>query len=143
MKNRTSTKSYRELKNLNTFEERYDYLREHGEVGFDTFGFDRHMNQKFYKSKEWENVRQHVILRDEACDLGIKGKEINSTIYIHHINPIGPEDIKSRSSKLLDPDNLITTSFDTHNAIHFGSKEILNKNQVITRTANDHCPWKK
>lgn len=143
MKNTTTTKSYRELQKLETFEERYEYLKIPGEVGMDTFGFDRYMNQKFYKSREWDNVRQQVILRDEACDLGIKGREINSTIYIHHINPIGPEDIKRRSSKLLDPDNLITTSFDTHNAIHFGSKEILNKNQVITRTLNDHCPWKK
>lgn len=138
-----NTKSYKELSLLNSFEDRFNYLKLVGKVGVDTFGFDRYMNQQFYRSREWKNVRDYVIVRDNGCDLGISGKEITGKIYIHHINPISPDDIEHSSDNLLDPNNLICVSQETHNAIHYGDNSILEKNKVVQRVPGDTCPWKK
>lgn len=138
-----NTKTYSELSHLNTFEDRFKYLKLSGSVGLDTFGFDRYMNQQFYKSKEWKTVRDLVIIRDGACDLGIPGREISGRIYIHHLNPISPDDISHSTEKLLDPNNLICVSQETHNAIHYGDDSILERNKIIERRPGDTCPWKK
>lgn len=135
-------KTYSELITLHTFEERYRYLKLEGNVGTDTFGFDRYLNQQFYKSQEWRNIRSLIIVRDNGCDLGIPGREIHGPIYIHHMNPISPDSIKQSSDDLLNPDNLICVSLETHNAIHYGDDSILRRNSIIERTPNDTCPWK-
>lgn len=134
-------RTYSELSQLKTFKERYEYLRLGGIVGNDTFGFDRYLNQIFYKSKEWKDIRRFVIIRDNGCDLGIDGYEIHGTILIHHMNPICIEDILKRSDILLNPEYLITTVLSTHNAIHYSDDS-----QLITapveRSKNDTCPWR-
>lgn len=135
-------KCYSELILLPTFQARYQYLRLNGEVGKETFGFDRYMNQFFYRSPEWRRVRDFVITRDEGCDLGIPGREIFGRIIIHHMNPIRPEDIRNRSGLLLDPEYLITTIHDSHLAIHFGDEHLLLQ-VPIERRPNDTCPWKR
>lgn len=136
-----SIKTYSELIALPTFEERFRYLKLSGQVGVDTFGFDRWLNQAFYKSKEWLAIRDHVIFRDNGCDLGVKGRDIHSRVLIHHMNPITKEDILNRSDFLLNPEYLITTMKITHGAIHYGDESIL-FNEPITRTKNDTCPWR-
>lgn len=138
----TNIKTYSELMTLSTFEKRYKYLRLGGKVGEDTFGFDRYLNQIFYKDQEWLNIRDKVIIRDNGCDLGIPDREIYGRILVHHMNPITKEDILTRSKYLLNPDYLICTSKNTHDAIHYGDSSILLKN-TIERTKNDTCPWKK
>lgn len=138
----TDIKCYSELMLLPTFQARYQYLRLNGEVGKETFGFDRYMNQFFYRSPEWRRVRDLVITRDEGCDLGVPGREIFGRIIIHHMNPIRPEDIRNRSELLLDPEYLITTIHDTHLAIHYGDGHLLIQ-EPIERRPNDTCPWKK
>lgn len=135
-------KRYSELKQMHTFEERFNYLKLNGQVGKDTFGFDRYLNQQFYKSKEWKQVRDYVIVRDNACDLGIPDNEIKGKIYIHHINPITVNDVTNSTENLLNPDNLICVSYETHNAIHYGDSSYLDINKITERTANDTCPWK-
>lgn len=136
-------KSYTELSRLQTFEERFEYLRLYGRVGKDTFGFDRIFNQMFYRSNEWKQVRNYVITRDNGCDLGVEGYEIyGQRIIIHHINPITLEDIENHSDILLDPENLITTIHSTHNAIHYGDENLIVR-EPIERTRNDTCPWKR
>ncbi len=134
---------YSELKCLNTYEERFNYLLLKGNVGKETFGFDRYLNQEFYKSAEWKRVRDFVIVRDNGCDLGVQGHEITGRIYIHHINPLTPDDIKISSEKLFDSENLICVSYETHNAIHYGNGSFLEKYKFAERTKNDTCPWKK
>lgn len=134
-------RKYSDLITLPTFKERYEYLRLDGIVGEETFGFDRYINQIFYKSKEWLEVRDHVIIRDNGCDLGIEGHEIHNRILIHHMNPIRKEDILNRSDILLNPEYLITTTKRTHDAIHYGDKNIL-LDTPIERIKNDTCPWK-
>lgn len=138
----TDIKCYSELMLLPTFQVRYKYLRLNGEVGKETFGFDRYMNQFFYRSPEWRRVRDFVITRDEGCDLGIPGREIFGRIVIHHMNPIRPEDIRNRSDLLLDPEYLITTIHDTHLAIHYGDEHLLLQ-EPVERRPNDTCPWKR
>lgn len=138
----TDIRRYSELILFPTFRERYQYLRLNGEVGKETFGFDRYMNQFFYRSPEWRRVRDFVITRDEGCDLAIRGREIFGRIIIHHMNPIRPEDIRDRSELLLDPDFLITTIHETHLAIHYGDEHLLLQEPVVRRP-NDTCPWKK
>lgn len=137
-----SIRTYSELITLPTFEERYRYLRLGGRVGEDTFGFDRYLNQMFYGSKEWQEIRDYVIVRDNGCDLGIEDREIHGRILVHHMNPIRPEDIIKRSKFLLDPEYLISTVKATHDAIHYGdeSKLIL---APIERRKNDTCPWRQ
>ena len=134
-------RTYSDLITLPTFKERYKYLRLDGIVGEETFGFDRYINQIFYKSKEWLEVRDYVIIRDNGCDLGIEGHEIHNRILIHHMNPIRKEDILNRSDILLNPEYLITTTKRTHDAIHYGDKNIL-LDTPIERIKNDTCPWK-
>ena len=136
-------KTYFELEKLKTFKERFEYLQLNGQVGKDTFGFDRIFNQRFYRSREWRACRDFVIMRDNGCDLGIDGYEINSqNVIIHHINPISLEDIEKRTDTLLNPEYLITTTHKTHNAIHYGDKDLL-VTGPIERSKNDTCPWRK
>ena len=133
--------AYSKLIELPTFAERFDYLALNGVVGETTFGGSRYLNQLFYNSKEWKEVRDIVIMRDEGCDLGCLDRPITGTIYIHHINPIRKEDILARSWKVLDPENLICVSFNTHQAIHYGDRSILIPD-LVERYPNDTCPWK-
>lgn len=135
-------KTYSELITLPTFEERFKYLKIGGKVGVDTFGFDRYLNQIFYRSDEWKSIRDEVIIRDNGCDLGIEGREIYSRIIVHHMNPITKDDILNRSDFLLNPEFLICTIKLTHDAIHYGDSSILLTEPVI-RTKNDTCPWKR
>lgn len=134
-------KRYSELILLLTFEERYKYLQLNGVIGDETFGFDRYINQMFYRSQEWKQVRDYVIVRDNGCDLGIEGHEIRGKILIHHMNPIGIKDIQQVNKFLLDPEYLITTMLSTHNAIHYGDESLL-VTDPIERSKNDTCPWK-
>lgn len=137
-----SIRTYSELITLPTFEERYQYLRLNGRVGEETFGFDRWLNQKFYKDPEWLRIRDEVIIRDNGCDLAIPGREIYSRILIHHMNPITKHDILQRSKYLLDPEYLICTIKNTHDAIHYGDENLLVKGPV-ERKPNDTCPWRR
>lgn len=137
----TTIKTYSELSRLTTFEDRYEYLRLNGLVGESTFGFDRYMNQVFYRSQRWKSVRDYVIIRDNGCDLGVEGYEIRGRILIHHMNPITIEDIEKESDFLLDPEFLIATTHNTHNAIHYGDAGLL-ITTPIERTKNDTCPWR-
>ena len=140
---RMSIRTYSELSKLATFKERFNYLSLNGQVGKDTFGFDRIFNQKFYTSKEWRHIRDLVIVRDNGCDLGIEGYDIfGQNLIIHHINPISLEDIESKSDILLNPEYLITTTHNTHNAIHYGDDKLLITGP-IQRSKNDTCPWKR
>ena len=134
-------RTFSELSRLTTFEERYRYLRLRGNVGEETFGFDRHINQIFYKSREWKSVRDFVIVRDNGCDLGVGGYEIHGTILIHHMNPILPKDIVDQSKFLLNPEYLVSTILSTHNAIHYGDESLIIKTP-IQRIKNDTCPWR-
>lgn len=135
-------RTYSELITFPTFEERYRYLRLEGKVGEDTFGFDRWLNQLFYKDPEWRSIRDKIIIRDNGCDLGIPGREIYSRIIVHHMNPITKDDILSRSDFLLNPEYLICTVKNTHDAIHYGDEGLLIK-APIERTKNDTCPWRR
>ena len=139
---RMSIKCYSELILLPTFEVSYRYLKLDGIVGKETFGFDRYMNQFFYRSPEWKHARDVVIARDCGCDLGIVGREIFHRPIIHHMNPIRPEDIRDRLEMILDPEYLITTIHETHQAIHYGDENLLFCDPV-DRRPNDTCPWKK
>lgn len=140
--NMRTIKTYSELITIPTFEERYKYLQLNGNVGEETYGFDRYINQNFYKSKEWKQVRDYVILRDNACDLGLEGYEIYGRVYIHHMNPILAKDIIHQSDFLLNPEYLICTTHATHNAIHYGDEKLL-ITAPIERKPNDTCPWKR
>ena len=137
----TNIRTYSELIILPTFKERYEYLRLGGRVGEDTFGFDRYLNQAFYKSEEWRSIRDHVITRDNGCDLGMEGHEIFGKILIHHMNPIRKEDIINRSDILLNPEYLICTIKNTHDAIHYGDESLL-VIAPVERRKNDTCPWR-
>lgn len=140
--NQKNIKTYSELIKLRTFEERYEYLKIGGKVGEETFGFDRYVNQLLYKKPEWIATRNKVIVRDMGCDLGVEGYDIVGKVLVHHMNPITVEDIIYRLDYVLDPEYLICTSLMTHNAIHYGSYELLPK-APVERSKNDMCPWKK
>lgn len=139
-------KSYTELIQIPDYEGRLNYLRLHGAVGRETFGYDRYLNQMLYETPEWRKVRRQVILRDKSCDMGLADYEIHphgkrKMLFVHHINPITREDILERSDSIFDPDNLVTVSFDTHQIIHYGYES--DRRPVFTeRTPNDMCPWK-
>lgn len=135
-------RTYSELIKLPTFEERFRYLQLNGQVGKDTFGFDRYFNQRFYTSYKWRKIRDFVIMRDNGCDLGMEGYEIGGKIIIHHMNPITITDIEKQSDLLLNPEYLISTVHNTHNAIHYSDENLLVTGPII-RTPNDTCPWKK
>lgn len=134
-------RTYSELSKLKTFEERYRYLRLNGKVGEETFGFDRWLNQRFYKDPEWLSIRDKIIIRDNGCDLGIEDRKITGRIIVHHMNPITKEDILRRSDFLLNPDYLICTVKNTHDAIHYGDDSLL-INEFVERSRNDTCPWR-
>lgn len=136
-----SIRTYSNLILLPSFEERFRYLQLDGRVGEETFGFDRYLNQVFYRSPEWKAIRREVIIRDNGCDLGAEGFDIHGRILIHHMNPITLEDIERRRDYILDPEYLICVSHNTHNAIHYGDESLL-ITAPIERTANDTCPWK-
>ena len=137
----TKIRTYAELITIPTLEERFRYLKLDGKVGVDTFGFDRYLNQIFYKSKEWRKLRNDIILRDDGCDLGVEGYDIQGKIYIHHMNPIVVRDILDQTEFLLNPDFLICASFDTHQAIHYGNEDLLPQ-PLVERRAFDTCPWR-
>lgn len=140
--NQKIIKTYSELVTLPTFEERFAYLQLNGVVGRDTFGFDRYLNQIFYRSKKWRSIRDQIIIRDNGCDLGVEGHDIYGKILIHHINPITLDDIEQESEFLLNPEYLITTTHNTHNAIHYGDESLLST-MPIERVKNDTCPWRR
>ena len=133
---------YSELIRFHTFEDRFNYLMLKGQVGKETFGFDRYINQRFYHSEEWRQVKNRVIARDLGRDLGIEGYDIYGRIYVHHMNPILVKDIEECSEYLMDPEYLITTTFATHNAIHYGDETFVNLSPK-ERSPNDMCPWKR
>lgn len=137
-----TVKCYSELIRLPTFKERFVYLQLNGAVGRETFGFDRYLNQAFYRSQEWKHIRNYVIARDNGCDLGIEGREIHTKVIIHHMNPILPEDILDRNDMILDPEFLITTIHETHQAIHYGDENLL-MSEPVERFPGDTCPWRK
>jgi hypothetical protein len=134
-------RTYSELVTMHSFEERFRYLKLSGSVGYDTFGFDRYLNQSFYKSREWRKIKDEVIVRDNGCDLGVEGFDIYGRIYIHHMNPITVDDIIQQTELLLNPEYLICTSFNTHQAIHYGDETNLTL-LPKERSKNDTCPWK-
>lgn len=138
----TMIRTYSELIKLPTFKERFEYLSLKGCVGKETFGWERYINQAFYRSKEWKDIRNFVIVRDCGCDLGISGREIPDRILIHHMNPILPKDIVLSNDFILDPEYLICTTHNTHEAIHYGSEDLL-ISELVERTPNDTCPWRR
>jgi hypothetical protein len=133
-------RSYEQLRRLETFEERFDYLKLRGTIGIETFGFDRWINQNFYRSREWRLVRDQVIVRDFGCDLGILGYEIHSGLLVHHMNPMSRNDVIHGEDWIIDPNFLITTSIQTHNAIHYGDENLLSRSLVV-RKSGDTKLW--
>lgn len=139
----TTIRTYSELITLPTYIERFNYLKLGGKVGVDTFGFDRYLNQQFYhKDPRWRSTRDKVIIRDNGCDLGMEGYEIQGKIIVHHMNLITMDDIINKRDWIYDPEFLICTVHNTHNAIHYGDENLLFKGPVV-RTQNDTCPWKR
>lgn len=138
----TTTRCYNELIKLKTFEERFEYLKLGGKVGDITFGYDRYLNQTLYRSNDWKKARRDVIIRDEGCDLGIEDRIITGRVMVHHMNPISIEDIENRNPEIFNPDYLITVSYETHNAIHYGDEKLLMNSVPNERKPNDTCPWK-
>lgn len=133
-------KTYSQLRTYDTFQDRFDYLSIGGRVGLDTFGDSRWLNQKFYASREWKLVRNHVIARDLGLDLGVEGYEIVDRVYVHHMNPILPEDLYHFNEWILDPENLISVSHETHNALHYGDRPP-ERPTVVTRRPGDTTLW--
>lgn len=135
-------RTYSELIKLPTFEERFRYLKLDGVVGEDTFAWDRYINQMLYKTDRWKSTRSGIIIRDEACDLGVDGLTIFGRVIIHHMNPITLDDIMQEKEEVFDPEFLICVSHKTHNAIHYGDESFL-KTMPAIRKPNDTCPWKR
>ena len=133
-------KTYSDLIGLNSLEERFRYLALRGKVGETTFGFDRWMNQQFYRSNEWRSVRKHIIVRDNGCDLGIEGYEIHTGLTIHHLNPMTVANLRDGNPEILDPEFLITTTLPTHNAIHYGDERLLPR-LLVERRPGDTKLW--
>ncbi len=138
----TSIRTYSELRKLPTYIERFRYLQLKGSVGRETFGFDRYLNQQFYKSRKWLSSKDHVIIRDNGCDLGVEGYEIFGPITVHHMNVVTMDDIIKERDWIFDPEFLICTRHNTHNAIHYGDENLLTTAPVV-RTKNDTCPWRR
>ena len=136
-------RTYRELIQLPTLKERFRYLKLSGAVGKATFGYDRYLNQNFYRSQDWKRLRNEIIVRDDGCELGLEDHPIAGRIFIHHMNPIDDEDIINSTEYLMNPDYLICVSHDMHNAIHYGNEDILRAKDFMPRTPNDTCPWKE
>lgn len=137
----TNIKTYSELMTIPTFIDRYYYLRIGGQVGIETFGHNRYLNQILYNSDEWKHFRRDIILRDKGCDLACYGFDIYEKALVHHINPITVQDVVDRHPKIFDPENVITTILSTHNAIHYGDERLLGT--FTERSKNDTCPWKR
>lgn len=137
----SSLRTYSELLKLDSFQERFEYLNLAGSVGESTFGFERWINQEFYRSAEWKRVRSYVIVRDNGCDLGLDGMETNKRLYVHHMNPMTPEDIIHGRDSNLDPEYLISCTLDTHNAIHYGDFSLVAP-AYVERTPGDHISWR-
>ena len=138
----TTIKTYSEAILIPNFRDRFEYLKLGGKVGIATFGYDRYLNQTLYRSAEWKRFRRDIIIRDNGCDLGCEGYEIYGKILIHHLNPITMEDILNRDPCIFDPENVICTTLDTHNAIHYGDASLL-LTDPIDRKPYDTCPWKR
>jgi len=134
-------RTYSELRTYKTFIDRYNYLKLRGSVGIETFGFDRYLNQVLYRSRRWRRTRDGIILRDNGCDLGVEGYDIYDKIIIHHMNPLTIEDIEDDIDEIYDPEFLISVSFNTHQAIHYGDESLLPK-EPIERKPYDTCPWR-
>lgn len=134
---------YSELIQLPTFKERFEYLKLSGSVGRATFGYDRYLNQNFYKSQEWKRLRNEIIVRDNGCEMGLEDYEIKGRIFIHHMNPIVDDDIVNVSDYLMNPEYLICVSHDIHNAIHYGNDDIVRAKDYTPRRPDDTCPWKE
>lgn len=134
-------RTYQHLLILPTFEERFQYLRLDGKVGKETFGFDRYFNQKFYRSAEWKQIRNFVIVRDQGCDLAIFDRQIFGCVYVHHMNPISLDDIKDATEYILNPDYLVCVSKETHDAIHYGDGSLLMATKPLERTPGDTKLW--
>ena len=134
--------TYTELSKLKSHKQRFEYLKLNQQVSEETFGFDRYLNQKFYRSAEWKRIRDYIILRDNACDLGIEDREIDNRIIIHHMNPLTKYDVINQTEFLLNPDYMICTTKRTHDAIHYGDEDIL-FGEFIERSKNDTCPWRR
>lgn len=142
MTNQRTIRTYSELIKLPTFKERFEYLKLGGVIGEETFGFDRYLNQVFYKSREWKKLRNDIIVRDNGCDLAMPDREIiDQTILIHHMNPLTKEDILNMTEFVLNPEYLICTILNTHNAIHYGNSDLLYQEPIV-RYKNDMCPWR-
>lgn len=135
-------RTYSELITLPTFKERFEYLRLDGTIGEETFGYNRYLNQMLYRTAEWKRFRNEIIVRDNGCDLACEGYDIHGKVLVHHINPITMEDVLNRTKKVFDPDNVISTTLNTHNAIHYSDESILLM-APIERKPNDTCPWKR
>lgn len=138
----TTIRTYTELIKIPTFEERFEYLKLRGNVGNETFGYDRYLNQNFYKSSIWRSLRNQIILRDMGCDLACEGREIYGKVIIHHMNPITKNDIEESSIYLMNPEYLICVSNDTHQAIHYGDRNLLKENEFAERKPYDTAPWR-
>lgn len=135
-------RNYRELSRLKTFDERFEYLKIGGLVGESTFGFERYLNQTLYNSSKWRRLRNQIIIRDNGCDLGVEGYEIQGIIIVHHMNPISVDDLKDFSDDIFNPEYLICVSLTTHNAIHYGDKSLIPQ-EPVERRPGDTCPWKE
>ena len=135
-------RTYSDLVKLGTFVERYQYLKLHGVVGGDTFGFDRYLNQVLYRSKEWRDLRHRIIVRDNGCDMALEGWDICGPVTVHHMNPLTVKDVDERNPDIFEPEFLVCVSHNTHNAIHYSDESLLPK-EPIERRAGDTCPWKK
>lgn len=134
--------TYSELIQIPSFEERFKYCQLNAAVGIETFGFDRYLNQSLYRSARWRSLRNQIIIRDNGCDLADPSYPIAKRVLIHHLNPITEQDILNESSVIYDPENLICVSHDTHNAIHYGTEEVMSK-APVERVPNDTCPWRQ
>jgi hypothetical protein len=139
---KSNFRSYSELSRFDTFEERFEYLNLTGKVGVETFGYDRFLNQDFYRSTLWKRARRDVIARDLGCDLGIEGFEIYDKVYVHHMNPMSPQDIESGDPSIIDPEYLISVTLKTHNAIHYGDISQVQP-ALVERFPNDMTPWRQ
>lgn len=135
-------RTYDELIKYQTFLQRFNYLKLGDKIGKETFGYDRYLNQRFYKTPEWKKLRDEIIIRDDGCDLGHPDFPIYGRIIIHHMNPLTKDDIIHSTEYLLDPKYLICVSHDTHNAIHYGSSDLLLIDEPVIRKPNDTCPWR-
>lgn len=140
--NQMSIRTYSELIKIPTFIERFRYLKLEGQVGRETFGYDRYLNQILYTSEEWKRFRREIVIRDNACDLACEGFDIVGPVLVHHLDPITVEDVLNRHPKIFDPENVILTTLNTHNAIHYGDESLLVTGPV-ERTKNDTCPWRR